>query len=70
MGCDESVAFTSANEEGYVMDAKKQTYQLICHRCEGPMGLHSQEIVDGNTVEIFRCEQCDTLEAMKVERAA
>ena len=42
----------------------------VCHRCEQPMMLYAQEIVDGEVVLIFRCEECDTLEAAKVDKAA
>jgi hypothetical protein len=34
------------------------------------MELHSQEIVDGDTMQVFRCEHCDMLEAVKAEKAA
>jgi hypothetical protein len=31
---------------------------------------HSREILDGDTVQIFRCERCDMLEAVKISKAA
>ena len=34
------------------------------------MVLHSRETVDGDVVLVFRCESCDTLEAVKPGQAA
>ena len=52
------------------MNTRDSSFHQICHRCDRPMVLHSVEVVDGGTVEVFRCELCNTLEAVKIEKAA
>jgi hypothetical protein len=47
------------------MDAQ-DSYRPNCHRCHEVMALHSQEIVHGQTMNIFRCERCHILEAEDV----
>jgi hypothetical protein len=38
-----------------------------CHRCDDLMVLHSQEIVSGQTMNIFRCARCNIFEANEAE---
>jgi hypothetical protein len=37
----------------------------LCHRCKRPMVFYAQEIVGSAVINIFRCETCDTLEAVE-----
>jgi hypothetical protein len=51
------------------MDAKTPSHHPFCLHCKVPMVPHSQEIVDGDTMQIFRCKHCGTLEAVKINKA-
>lgn len=41
----------------------------ICHRCKEPMMFSSQEMVGDKKINVFRCENCDRLEAFEVPNA-
>jgi hypothetical protein len=45
-------------------------HPVTCHRCGKPMEFHGQEIVDGKRLAVFRCADCDTLEAAEDGKAA
>ena len=53
-----------------VMNAHDSSFHKTCHRCHKPMVRHAIDTVDGETIEVFRCENCETLEAEKIEKAA
>lgn len=44
------------------------TSSHLCHRCQKPMERISVDVINDEAVEVFRCENCDTLEAVKLER--
>jgi hypothetical protein len=53
------------------VDARKPLSRTItCHRCKKPMAFYAQEKVGSVIVNIFRCENCDTLEAIEDGKAA
>lgn len=45
-------------------------HPVTCHRCGKPMEFHGQEIVDDKRLAVFRCADCDTLEAAEDGKAA
>jgi hypothetical protein len=48
------------------MEAPAQPpYALTCHRCRRAMDFYTEEVVGDTRVAIFRCAECDTLEAVE-----
>jgi hypothetical protein len=45
-------------------------HALTCHRCGKPMNFFAEEVVEDKRVAVFRCADCDTLEALERRTAA
>jgi len=53
------------------MEAQERSrHALTCHRCGKAMDFHAEEVVGNQRVAIFRCADCDTLEAVEKGNAA
>jgi hypothetical protein len=70
LGCAYAGLSPACNYWGVVMNTQDSCPRLSCHRCKKPMALQSEEVVKGDAMRIFHCEHCNTLAAVKVEKAA